>query len=72
MNFNNPDDEVLSSSPFSGSSSGDVDEAVDDEDDTIDIIDQLSVGSLPFRFSLYVDFEDTAQFYAALLGQHLH
>ena len=46
-------------------------EAVDDEDDTIDIIDQFSVGFLPFRFFLYVDFLGTAQFYAALLGQHL-
>jgi kinetochore protein Spc7/SPC105 len=35
MNFNNPDDEVLSSSPFSGSSSGDADEVVDDEDGSI-------------------------------------
>ena len=47
-------------------------EAVDDEDDTVDLIDQRSVGFLPFRFSLYVDFLDTAQFYAALLRQHLH
>ena len=31
-------------------------EAVDDDDDTIDTIDQLSVGSLPFQVFLYVDF----------------
>lgn len=47
-------------------------EAVDDEDDTIDIIDQLSVGFLPFWFSLYIDFLDTAQCYTALLRQHLY
>ena len=47
-------------------------EAVDDEDDTIDIIDQISVSLLPFRFSLHVDFLDTAQFYTTLLRQHLH
>ena len=47
-------------------------DAVDDEDDTIDIVDQISVGLLSFRFSLYVDFLDAAQFYNALLRQHLH
>ena len=31
-------------------------EAVDDDDDTIDTINQLSVGSLPFQVFLYVDF----------------
>jgi kinetochore protein Spc7/SPC105 len=33
MNFNNPDDEGLSSSPFSGRSTGDADEAMDDDED---------------------------------------
>jgi hypothetical protein len=46
-------------------------EAVDDEDDTIDTIDQFSVDFLPFQFFLYVDFLGTAQFCAASLGQHL-
>jgi kinetochore protein Spc7/SPC105 len=31
MNFNNPDDEGFSSSPFSGSSAGDADEVIDDD-----------------------------------------
>jgi kinetochore protein Spc7/SPC105 len=33
MNFNNPDDEILSSSPFSGSSAGDADEVADEDED---------------------------------------
>jgi kinetochore protein Spc7/SPC105 len=33
MNFNNPDDEFMSSSPLSGSSTGDADEVVGDEED---------------------------------------
>jgi kinetochore protein Spc7/SPC105 len=33
MNFNNPDDEFMSSSPFSGDSAGDADEVMDDEDE---------------------------------------
>jgi hypothetical protein len=44
-------------------------EAVDDEDDTVD---QLSIGFLPFRLSLYVNFLATTQFYAALLRQYLY
>ena len=45
--------------------------AVDNEDDTIDITDQFSVGFLLARLFLPVDFLGTAQFYAALLGEHL-
>jgi hypothetical protein len=43
----------------------------DDDDDMIDIIDQSSVGFLPFWVFPYVDFLGTAHFYAALLGHHL-
>jgi len=32
MNFNNPDDEAFSSSPFSGSSAGDADEVINDDE----------------------------------------
>ena len=46
-------------------------EAVDDEDDTIDVIDRVSVRFLLSRLFLPADFLATAQFYAALLGQHL-
>jgi hypothetical protein len=46
-------------------------EAADDEDDTIDITDQGSVGSPLARLLLPVNFLGTAEFYAALLGQHL-
>ncbi|KAH8669553.1 hypothetical protein BGZ60DRAFT_564019 [Tricladium varicosporioides] len=34
MNFNNPDDEGFSSSPFSGDSAGDADEVMEDNDDS--------------------------------------
>jgi hypothetical protein len=47
-------------------------EAIDDKDDTIDSIDQISVGLLPFWFCLYINFLDTAQFYTALLRQYLY
>ena len=33
MNFNNPDNEAFSSSPFSGGSAGDSDEAIEDDED---------------------------------------
>ena len=33
MNFNNPDDDGFSSSPISGSSTGDADEAIEDDED---------------------------------------
>lgn len=46
-------------------------EAIDDEDDTINIMGQSSVGFLPFRLFLYIDFLDTTQFYPARLRHHL-
>lgn len=49
-----------------------VTEAVDDEDDTIDITNQFSVGFYFPSSLLLVDFLAPTQFYAALLGQHLH
>ena len=33
-----------------------ITEAVDDDDDTLDTIDQFIVSSLPFQVFLYVDF----------------
>jgi hypothetical protein len=46
-------------------------EAVDDEDNTIDITDQFSVGFYFPSFFLLVDVLAPTQFYAALLGQNL-
>ena len=45
--------------------------AVDDEDDTIDITNQFSVGFYFPSFFLLVDFLAPTQFYAALLGLSL-
>lgn len=43
--------------------------AVDNnDDDTIKVIDQLSVSFLPFQLFLYIDFLDPAHFYPAELG----
>ena len=45
-------------------------EAVDDEEDTIDVVDQISVGFLLTWSFLPFDFLGAAQFYAALSRQY--
>jgi hypothetical protein len=46
-------------------------EAADDGDDTIDVINQISVGCPFCQLLLFIYFLGAAQFYAALLGWSL-
>jgi len=46
-------------------------EAVDDKDESIDIVDQFSVGFLPSRLFLDIYFLGTAQFCSISLGYYL-